>query len=160
MSVLKCRRGESKAQFIQTAREICWDVMWFVTRLSARYARYISENVIRLAREVREQCMKANSIYPSDVQRVELRAAHILEARAALAALDDELGDIYEFLMHNPQGCFTTASGKVLSASTAKEKIDKRAQALGEKIDHEERMLTALLKSDKTRVNMRPAIDI
>ncbi len=49
---------------------------------------------------------------PSDAQRIELRKAHLLEARASLKALDVRLTHCYLVMMQNPEGCFTTSKGK------------------------------------------------
>jgi len=53
--------------------------------------------------------------------------------------------------MLNPQGCFTTTSGKDVPPSEAIKKLDTMAQSLGEKIDKENGLLTGVLKSDKQR---------
>ena len=56
-------------------------------------------------------------------------------------ALDRRLGDVYEILSKNPQGCFTNSKGDTLPASEATQKLDKRAQRLGELIDRENELL-------------------
>ena len=151
MSVLKSRRSESVVQFITTANEICDDVIAFISRLSARYDRYLGVHIVELANQVADHAEMANSIYPSDDTRKTLREQHILEARASLSALDVQMGRLYRVLMQNPQGCYNTAKGKPVSPKTAMERLDKMSQSLGEKIDYEDRLLTALLKSDKKR---------
>lgn len=84
MSVLKSNRSESKAEFINTANEIYTRTITFLTRLSARYSRLLAADVARLASEVVDNAEKANSIFPSDAVRRELRERHLLEARASL----------------------------------------------------------------------------
>ena len=84
MSVLKSKRTESKAEFVNTANQIYVETLNFLTRLSARYSRLVAEQVAKLAGEIVDYAEKANSIYPSDPQRVELRKAHLIEARASL----------------------------------------------------------------------------
>ena len=84
MSVLAQKRTVSKAEFINVANQIYVETMNFLTRLSARYSRLIAEPVAKLAGEVKDHSEKANSIFPSDAQRVQLRTAHLLEARASL----------------------------------------------------------------------------
>jgi len=151
MSVLKIRRTESKAEYIKTANDIFTETLQFLTRLSARYSRLLAPDVIKLASEVLDNAEKANSIYPSDNVRKELRETHLLEARASLMALDVHLAHCYEVMMLNPQGCFTTTSGKDVPPSEAIKKLDTMAQSLGEKIDKENGLLTGVLKSDKQR---------
>ncbi len=152
MSVLAQKRTVSKAEFINTANQIYVETLNFLTRLSARYSRLIAEPVANLAGEVIDHSEKANSIFPSDAQRVELRKAHLLEARASLMALDVRLTHCYIVMNQNPEGCFTTAKGKTVSSSEAMEKLDKMAQSLGELIDKENELLKEVMKSDGQRL--------
>ena len=147
MSVLKSKRTVSKAEFVNTAHQIFVETLNFLTRLSARYSRLLAEPTAKLAGEVIDHAEKANSIFPSDPQRVELRKAHLLEARASLMALDVRLTHCYTIMSQNPQGCFTNSKGKSLSPSEATEKLDRMAQSLGEKIDQENELLQGQIKS-------------
>ena len=123
MSVLKSKRTESKAEYVNVANAIYIETINFLTRISARYSRLIAEPVAKLAGEVIDHAEKANSIYPSDDQRRQLRKAHLLEA----------------------QGCFTTPSGKSVDAKKATERLDKMAQKLGELIDKENDLLQGMI---------------
>ena len=151
MSVLKTKRKESKAEFINTANSIYIQTIHFLSRLSARYSRLIAPHVAKLASEVLEHAEKANSIYPSDTTRKELRETHLLESRASLMALDVQLCHCYKIMMSNPAGCFTTGSGKSVDSTNAKRKLENMAQELGELITKENHLLTSVLKSDKGR---------
>lgn len=146
MSVLAQKRTVSKAEFVNTANKIYVETLNFLTRLSARYSRLIAEPVAKLAGEIIDHSEKANSIFPSDPQRVELRKAHLLEARASLMALDVRLTHCYIVMNQNPEGCFTSAKGKTVSSSEAMEKLDKMAQSLGELIDQENELLKGQIK--------------
>ena len=146
MSVLKSKRTTSKAEFVNTAHQIFVETLGFLTRLSARYSRLLAEPTAKLAGEVIDHAEKANSIFPSDLQRVELRKAHLLEARASLMALDVRLTHCYTLMSQNPQGCFTDGKGKSLPPSEAMEKLDRMAQSLGEKIDQENELLKGQIK--------------
>ena len=146
MSVLKSKRTTSKAEFVNTAHQIFVETLGFLTRLSARYSRLLAEPTAKLAGEVIDHAEKANSIFPSDLQRVELRKAHLLEARASLMALDVRLTHCYTLMSQNPQGCFTDGKGKNLPPSEAMEKLDRMAQSLGEKIDQENELLKGQIK--------------
>ena len=147
MSVLAQKRTTSKAEFINTAHQIYVETLNFLTRLSARYSHLIAEPVAKLAGEVIDHAEKANSIFPSDPQRIELRKAHLLEARASLMALDSRLTHCYLVMMENPEGCFTTSKGKTVGAKDATEKLDKMAQSLGELIDKENELLKGAVKA-------------
>ena len=145
MSVLKQKRTTSKAEFINTANQIYVETLNFLTRLSARYSRLIAEPIAKLAGEIIDHAEKANSIFPSDNQRIEMRKAHLLEVRASLMALDVRLTHCYLIMTQNPQGCFTTPSGKSVDAKKATERLDKMAQKLGELIDKENDLLQGMI---------------
>ena len=140
MSVLKQKRTTSKAEFINTANQIYVETLNFLTRL-------LAEPVAKLAGEIIDHAEKANSIFPSDIQRVEMRKAHLLEARASLMALDVRLTHCYLICNQNPEGCFTTAAGKPVKPKDAEEKLDKMSQSLGELIDKENELLKGAIKS-------------
>ena len=145
MSVLKQKRTTSKAEFINTANQIYVETLNFLTRLSARYSRLIAEPVAKLAGEIIDHAEKANSIFPSDNQRIEMRKAHLLEARASLMALDVRLTHVY--LILNQEGAFTTSKGNPVKSQDAMEKLDKMAQNLGELIDKENELLKGAIKN-------------
>ena len=147
MSVLAQKRTVSKAEFVNTANQIYIETLNFLTRLSARYSRLVAEPVAKLAGEIIDHAEKANSIFPSDAQRVELRKAHLLEARASLMALDVRLTHCYRIMNENPEGCFTTAKGKSVGPKDAMEKLDRMAQSLGELIDKENELLKGQIKN-------------
>lgn len=123
MSVLKARRTTSKAEYVNTANQIYVETLNFLTRMSARYSRLLAEPVAKLAGEVVDHAEKANSIFPSDAQRIELRKAHLLEARASLKALDVRLTHCYLVIMQNPEGGFTTSKGNSVSPKEASENV-------------------------------------
>ena len=147
MSVLKQKRAVSKAEFINVAYQIHVETLNFLTRLSARDARMLQEPVAKLSGEVLDHAEKANSIFPSDPQRISIRKAHLLEARASLMALDVRLTLCYDVMSQNPEGAFTTSKGKSVSASDATAKLDKMAQSLGDLIDRENELLKGAVKS-------------
>lgn len=151
MSVLKSKRSESKAEFINTANEIYTRTIAFLTRLSARYSRLLAADVARLASEVLDHAEKANSIFPSDDERRRLREAHLLEARASLMALDVHLAHCYSIMQLNPAGCFETSSGKPVKSGDAQKRLDTMSQALGDLIDKENALLTGVLKNEKKK---------
>ena len=147
MSVLKQKRAVSKAEFINVAYQIHVETLNFLTRLSARYSRMLQEPVAKLSGEVLDHAEKANSIFPSDPQRISIRKAHLLEARASLMALDVRLTLCYDVMSQNPEGAFTTSKGKSVSASDATAKLDKMAQSLGDLIDRENELLKGAVKA-------------
>ena len=151
MSVLLNRRVTSKADFVNVASEIYDDTIAFLTRLSARYSRLMAEPIAMLAGEVEDFAEKANSIFPSDPQRIDLRIRHLLEARASLMALDVRLAKCYRIMNKNPEGCFTTAKGRTLDAKEASERLEAMADNLGAKIDRENDLLKGQIESTSKR---------
>ncbi len=151
MSVLKSKRTESKAQFVTTANQIYAETLHFIARLSGRYRFLIGGNAMQLASGVVNNAEMANSIFPSDSIRKELREKHLLEARASLMALDVQMAHVYSILSQNPCGCFEKTSGEPLPTDRARDKLNKMAESLGCLIDEENALLTKVLKSDKKR---------
>lgn len=152
MSVLAQKRMTSKAEFINTAHQVYIGTLNFLTRLSARYSRLVAEPVAGLAGEVMDHAEKANSIFPSDAQRISIRRGHLLEARASLMALDVRLTHCYLIMGQNPEGCFTTANGKPVGPKDAEAKLEKMAQSLGLMIDKENELLNGAIK----KLNEKP----
>ena len=151
MSVLQRNRTESRAEFVNTANQIYAETVGFLSRLSSRYARIFVGPISQMASDVLRHAESANSIFPKDKAKLPIRTEHLTEARAALMSLDVHLAHCYNVMMLNPQGCFTTASGKSINASTAKQRLEHMAQNLGELIDKEDALLKSVMKSDKER---------
>ncbi len=149
MSVLKCKRSESKTEFIRVANEIYTGTLQFLSRLSARYSRLIAGNTMQTAHNILQYSMMANSMRPTDEIRYGERTKLLLLARAATEALDSQLCHVYEVLMMNPEGAFANGKGNSVPASEAVKKLDYMAENLGCKIDEEVRLLTGVLKADK-----------
>ena len=137
MSVLLNRRVTSKADFVNVASEIYDDTIAFLTRLSARYSRLMAEPIAMLAGEVEDFAEKANSIFPSDPQRIDLRIRH--------------LNKCYRIMSKNPEGCFTTSTGRTVDAREAAEKLEAMADNLGAKIDRENDLLKGQIESTSKR---------
>ena len=125
--------------------------MGFLSRLSNRYQRLIARDIIELASKVLDNCEEAQAIFPKDEIRKELRYRHLLEARAALMALDVHMSHVYELMMKNPQGCFMDSKGNSLPPAEAEKRLEKMAQSLGEKIDSENNLIQKVIASDKDR---------
>lgn len=148
---MKNKRRDSKAEFVNYANHIYIETLGFLSRLSNRYQRLIARDIIELASKVLDNCEEAQAIFPKDEIRKELRYKHLLEARAALMALDVHMSHVYELMMKNPQGCFMDSKGNCLSPGDAEKKLEKMAQSLGEKIDSENNLIQKVIASDKQR---------
>lgn len=148
MSVLKLKSGKSKAEFVNVASAIYKETIAFLSRLSARYSRLLAAHTAALAAAVVDNAIAANTLLPTDEIRYNERKIYLLRARGALGALDYHLSRAYDILMMNPEGAFSTTTGKNVSDKKACEKLDRMAQSLGEKIDEEGSLLSGVLKSD------------
>ena len=149
MSVLKSKRGKSKAEFVNVAHQIYVETLGFLSRLSARYSRILTQTTAELAAAVVDNAVAANTLLPTDEVRYNERKAYLLRSRGALAALDYHMARVYEVLMMNPEGAFSTSSGASVKGDKACARLDKMAQSLGEKIDEEGKLLSGVLKSDR-----------
>lgn len=135
MSVLKNRRHKSPAQFVQIANEVFIEVYNFMMKLSARQQRLLAPDTITLALKALDEADMGNSIMVKDESTYEIRTKHLLEAVAAMSAVDVNMTHIWQILMNNPQGAFTKADGSTRSPSEAIVILDDMANSLGEKID-------------------------
>lgn len=151
MSVLKNKRKESSAEFINCAYNIYIQTIEFASKLSSRYSRIMAENITSVAFDVMHNAESANAVYPSNPNRYELREKYLLAAKGSLRTLDVALSVCYDVLMKNPQGAFQVASKKPVAPAAAIDKLDKMAQSLGELIDLEEKMIAKIIKNDHER---------
>lgn len=151
MSVLKNRRLQSKADYVNLANELCDATIEILVRLSPRYGRVLTEAVAALAHKVVDEAEIANSIYPSDEHRKQLRKTHLLEARGAIRALDVELTRCYSILLRNPEGAFTTTNGKKVPPAEAERKLENMADNLGTLIDLADAAISGVMESDRKR---------
>lgn len=149
MSVLKNKRKESKAEYINCAYKIYICTIEFLSKLSARYSRLTAQDIAHTAYEVMLNCESANAVFPSDTIRADLREGYLLKARASLQALDVSLSVVYDILSKNPSGAFVTSTKKDVAPADASKKLDNMSQELGELIDSELKMINKILQSDK-----------
>ena len=78
----------------------------------------MAEPIANLAGEVEDFSVKANSIFPSDDQRIQLRLENLHRARSALMALDMRLSKCYGQMIKAPlQGQIKSTSAKRQKAS-------------------------------------------
>ena len=153
MSVLKAKRHESAAEYVNVADEIYTETMGFLARLSNRYQRLLAQDAMKLASNVLDHAEMANSIFVTDDISYEARRAHLIEARASVVALDVHMSHIWRLMMTNPQGCFTDTKGRIRTPSEAIAILEKMAVSLGEKIDKEKNLLSKVMSSDKEKHN-------
>jgi hypothetical protein len=162
MSKLRSHRGISRAEFVNTAIDIRRKTRGFLARLSARYARLMAADTMHQANLLVEHAEGAQSMRPTDLTRYEARKGHLLEARAALKALDDDLEDVYQTLMMNPEGAFDDAKKtkkakakdprdvhETERAAEAIQRLDRMSEELGCLIDAEDKLLTNLMDADR-----------
>lgn len=84
MSVPKTRRNESEIEFLQQARALVIYTVQKCTSFPKRYTFYISQPLANCATRVYECVKRANSIYPTNQEEVQLRRNELLLANAEL----------------------------------------------------------------------------
>lgn len=156
MSVLLNRRRDSKMEYVNTACNIHDEVINFLSRLSARYSRLFTERTAEVAGLMMDHAVEAENIYPNNRQRLELRAEHLIEAKAALAALDVRLLRIYNVLKLNPKGAFSHGNDKgdnrkQLTVDDALRRLEHMAETIGLMIASEEKLLEGTMTSDRKK---------
>lgn len=107
MSVLKSKRTESTAEYVNIADKIYESTLIFMAKLPNRYQRLLATDTMHLASEVLDNAEKANNIRVTDKTSYELRRTHLLEARSAVMAFDVHMAYVWRAMTKNPQGCFT-----------------------------------------------------
>lgn len=152
MSVLKAKRHESKAEFVRVADDIFTETLGFMARLSNRYQRLLARDTMHAASRVLDHAEMAQNIWLKDQLTYEARRKHLIEAKAAVMALDVHMAHVWRTMMKNPQGCFTNTKGQTRTPSEAIEILDKMAISLGDKIDRFKGMVEKVMQSDKNRL--------
>lgn len=151
MSVLLAKRSRSKVEFITKAIEIETRTLNLLSRLSNRYGRLLADKTMEQAIDVVVNVEKANSVFVKDASEYNLRKEYLLKARASLSSLDVLLCTVFDTLRLNPQGAFTTSTGKSVSESDATRRLDSISLELGQSIEQEFSLIKGVLDSDKVR---------
>lgn len=149
MSVLVANRRVSKAEYVNTAIALYKQTIHFLSRMSARYARLMAADVAHLASQIVTHSEAANSIYVNDEVKRQLREKHLVEAKAALRALDVQVKLCYELMLDNPQGCYTNGKGDTLAPKEAEQRLNKTAEQLAALINKENDLLTGIISKTK-----------
>ena len=91
MSVLKSKRGESSAQFLDTARESEIYTLRQCVKFPKRYTFFITNHIVSLAVETYSHVKAANSIFVTNEIELQLRRNHLIEANCNLQCLISQL---------------------------------------------------------------------
>ena len=97
MSVIKSKRGESSAEFVDNARKLEIFTIQKCSKFPKRYRFSLSEKIINIATDVYTNVATGNSIHISNFNEYELRrnsfsaARHSLQAMVGLIELSDEV---------------------------------------------------------------------
>lgn len=103
MSVYKSKRGKSSAQFVETARQLEEHTLEQCLKVPKRYTFLLTQRIMGLASTVYEKVTSANSVYPVNQHEAQERRDYLIEANAALQALDRQLGILAGVLWKNPE---------------------------------------------------------
>ncbi len=141
MSVYKSKRGESSAQFVETARKLEVHTLAQCLKIPKRYTFFLSTEIMRLASEVYNNVKSANSIFPSNQHEVQMRRDKLTEANNALQCLVGKLGLLGDVLRKNP----SQFKG-----------LDNALETWGNLIAEEAKLISGVKKSDKQRYKDLP----
>ena len=129
MSVLLKDRKESEAQFIYTARELEAKTRRRCVNAPKRYTFYGLQELWATSRRIHSNVKQANSVFPANQHEAQIRRDFFIHARAEL---QDFISQLELFL---EDGIMTPAA----------------ADELAGLVDKEDRLVKAVMKSDKTR---------
>ena len=94
MSVYASKRNESKAEFIRVAQQLATYTLEQVKKFPKSYRFCLTNDIVRLALEIHEDVLRANSIYlHNNIMETEfnLREEYFTKARSAIFALSSLL---------------------------------------------------------------------
>lgn len=134
MSVLLKNRHESEAQFIHTARDLEAKTRRRCVNAPKRYTFYGLQELWATARRIHSDVKQANSVFPANQHEVQIRRDFFIRARAELQDYISQL----ELLLED--GILTPTA----------------AEELAGLVDQEERLVKAVMKSDRTRYAKLP----
>ena len=103
MSVLKSKRGESSAEFLELARKLQAETLDYALKLPKRLTFFLSTEIMRWGHEVYNNVKAGNSIFLAKKSDAEKRRDHWIEANNAIQVLDGKVSLAYDALMRNPE---------------------------------------------------------
>lgn len=96
MTVVKSKRGESKMEFLHTARELQIYTIKKCASFPKRYTFYLSQPIANSATRIYQYTKMANSIYPTNPHEVQMRRDYLLRANAELNSLVSQIEVAHE----------------------------------------------------------------
>lgn len=141
MSVYKSKRGESAAQFVETARQLEAHTLTQCLKVPKRYTFFLTTEIMRLASEVHNHVKAANSIFPGNQHEAQMRRDRLIEANNSLQCLVGKLGLLADVLKKNPQNF---------------KNLDGALEVWGNLISEEAKLIAGVKRSDKDRFKKLP----
>lgn len=87
MAVLKSKRSESSAQFLDTALKLEEYTILQCMKLPKRATFFVGERVAKLASDIADNTKSANTIFPNSIATFEQRENYFLKAKCATQCL-------------------------------------------------------------------------
>lgn len=134
MSVIKSKRNQSSAQFLETALQIQHYTLRQCVKFPKRYTILFTQNLTTTATNACTQVKKGNSIFPTNKHEAQLRRDCFLQAYAELQALISLISTAYDM--------FPISENAIVEWMRL--------------INEELRLLKALMKADKQRYKNLP----
>ena len=141
MSVYKSKRGDSAAQFVETARQLEIHTLNQCLKVPKRYTFFLTTEIMRLASEVYNNVKSANSIFPGNQHEAQMRRDKLTEANNALQCLTGKLGLLGDVLKKNPEQF---------------KGLDNALEKWGNLITEEAKLISGVKKSDRQRFKDLP----
>ena len=101
MSVLKEKRNESNVQFLVNARDLEIFTMRKCLKIPKRYGRVFTEDLVHLSANVYNNLKMANSIYPTNKEKIQRRTSYFDEALRNLYCLISQVDIAKELMLSN-----------------------------------------------------------
>ena len=96
VSVIKSKRSQSSAQFLETAQQIQIYTLRQCVKFPKRYTILFTQNLTTAAANVCSMVKKGNSIFPTNQHEAQLRRDCFLEAYAELQVLISHITTAYD----------------------------------------------------------------
>lgn len=91
MSVLVSKRRESKAEYVNIARELLVHTLHKAKKLPKSITFYLTVDTVKFARDCFTNCSMANGIYPNTADKIKQRTQFLQDALNDLNALESLL---------------------------------------------------------------------
>ena len=149
MSVNQRLRGESKVQFLETARELHLEIIKLATTIPKKYTFYISQILVKSAATIHAHAKRGNSIFATNSHERQLRRECFIMAYAECQNLSSQLDVAYELSAFTSEELPTDSEKERKNKQEKQKKLTKRIIRIMELVDTELKLLKGVLDKSK-----------